>query len=46
MTDNFCLVMGQINPVVGDISGNVQKIIAVAKQARDDLKQTLLFFLS
>ena len=41
---DFCLVMGQINPIVGDVSGNVNKIIAAAEQARDELKADLIVF--
>ncbi len=36
--------MGQINPVVGDVAGNVKKIIAVAEQARDELNADLVVF--
>ncbi|NOQ94112.1 MAG: NAD+ synthase [Methylophaga sp.] len=41
---DFCLVMGQINPVVGDVSGNVKKIIKAAKEARDSLNADLVIF--
>jgi len=44
MTDSFRLVMGQINPVVGDVSGNVKKIIDAAQQARDALNADLVVF--
>ncbi|OUR64163.1 NAD+ synthase [Methylophaga sp. 42_25_T18] len=44
MAHDFCLVMGQINPVVGDIAGNVKKIIAAANTARDELKADLVVF--
>lgn len=44
MATDFCLVMGQINPVVGDVSGNVKKIIKFAKQARDELNADLVVF--
>jgi len=44
MTAEFCLVMGQINLVVGDVSGNVNKIIASAEQARDELNADLVIF--
>ena len=43
MTD-FCLVMGQINPVVGNVSGNVKQIIKAATQARDELNADLVVF--
>ncbi|NQY26836.1 MAG: NAD+ synthase [Piscirickettsiaceae bacterium] len=41
---DFCLVMGQINPLVGDVSGNVKKIIKAAEQARDELNADLVVF--
>lgn len=41
---SFCLVMGQINPIVGDVSGNVKKIIAAANEARDTLNADLIVF--
>jgi len=44
MTMDFCLVMGQINPVVGDVSGNVKKIIQAANEARDTLNADLIVF--
>jgi NAD+ synthase (glutamine-hydrolysing) len=44
MATDFCLVMGQINPVVGDVAGNVKKIIAAANQARDQLNADLVVF--
>jgi len=34
MADNVTVVMAQINPIVGDISGNVEKIIEAAEQAK------------
>ncbi|MFW5451626.1 MAG: NAD+ synthase [Methylophagaceae bacterium] len=40
----FCLVMGQINPVVGDVAGNVKKIIKASKHARDELNADLVVF--
>mgnify|MGYP003384614031 CR=1 FL=1 len=36
--------MGQINPVVGDVSGNVKRIIDAAEQARDVFKADLIVF--
>lgn len=33
---SLTLVMGQINPVVGDVAGNVKHIITTAHQARDE----------
>ncbi len=44
MTTNLCLVMGQINPMVGDVSGNVKKIIKAAEAARDELNADLIVF--
>jgi len=40
----FRLAMGQINPVVGDVSGNVQKIIDAACLARDEFDADLIAF--
>lgn len=44
MSNTFCLVMGQINPVVGDVSGNVKKIIKAAKQAKNEFNADLIIF--
>ncbi len=44
MVGSFCLVMGQLNPVVGDVSGNVKKIIDAAQHARDVLNADLVVF--
>ncbi|NQZ54855.1 MAG: NAD+ synthase [Piscirickettsiaceae bacterium] len=44
LSTEFCLVMGQINPVVGDIAGNVKKIIKAAIHARDELNADLVVF--
>ena len=44
LSTEFCLVMGQINPVVGDIAGNVKKIIKAAIHARDELNADLVMF--
>lgn len=41
---SFCLVMGQINPVVGDVSGNVQRVIDAANKARESLNADLIVF--
>lgn len=38
------IVMGQINPLVGDVAGNVTKIIAAANKARDNLQADLVVF--
>jgi NAD+ synthase (glutamine-hydrolysing) len=40
----FCLVMGQINTEVGDVSGNVRKIIRTAVSARDEFQADLIIF--
>lgn len=40
----FRLVMGQINPLVGDVAGNVKQIINAAHQARDELRADLVVF--
>lgn len=44
MSSDFCLVIGQINPVVGDVSGNVKKVIKAAKEARDIHNADLIVF--
>jgi NAD+ synthase (glutamine-hydrolysing) len=44
MATEFCLVMGQINLAVGDVAGNVKKVIAAAEQARDELNADLVVF--
>jgi len=44
MSSDFCLVMGQINPVVGDVSGNVKKIIKAANKARESHNADLIVF--
>jgi len=44
MSSDFCLVMGQINPIVGDIAGNVKKIIKAANEARDKHHADLIVF--
>ncbi|MDQ7073131.1 MAG: nitrilase-related carbon-nitrogen hydrolase, partial [Gammaproteobacteria bacterium] len=44
MADQFCLVMGQINPVVGDVAGNVKKIVKAAEQAKADFNADLVVF--
>ena len=36
--------MGQINTIVGDVSGNVKKVIDAAEHARDDLNADLVVF--
>jgi NAD+ synthase (glutamine-hydrolysing) len=44
MSEPVCLVMGQINPLVGDIAGNVDMIIAAAEQAKAEFNADLLIF--
>ncbi|MCC5796515.1 MAG: NAD+ synthase [Methylophaga sp.] len=44
MTDQLRLVMAQINPIVGDVAGNLAQIVTAAEQARDQLKADLLIF--
>lgn len=36
--------MGQINPIVGDVAGNVKKIIQAAKQAKNEFDADLIVF--
>ncbi len=38
------LVMGQINPIVGDVAGNVNKIIEAAELAKKQLNADLIIF--
>jgi len=35
MTDHFCIALAQLNPVVGDIAGNLQKAVAARREAMD-----------
>lgn len=44
MTDQLRLVMAQINPIVGDVAGNLAQIVTAAQQARDELHADLLIF--
>ena len=44
MAKTLCLVMGQINPLVGDVAGNVEKIIQSAEQAKAEHKADLIVF--
>ncbi len=44
MTQNVTVVMAQINPVVGDISGNVDKIINAANEAKNTHKADIVVF--
>lgn len=44
MSTTFCLVMGQINPLVGDIAGNVQQICQCAEQAKINYDADMVVF--
>jgi NAD+ synthase (glutamine-hydrolysing) len=44
MSENVVVVMAQINPVVGDISGNVQLVINAAKQAKTQQRADIVVF--
>ncbi|MDG6778150.1 NAD+ synthase [Thiomicrorhabdus sp. zzn3] len=44
MTQNVTLVMAQINAVVGDINGNVEKVIEAANAARTDHQADIVVF--
>ena len=44
MTQNVTVVMGQIDPIVGDISGNVDLIIAAAERAKNELSADIIVF--
>lgn len=44
MAKKLRIVMAQLNFCVGDIQGNLQKSIAAAKSARDDLKADVIVF--
>lgn len=44
MSENVVVVMAQINPVVGDISGNVQLIIDAARQAKAQHRADIVVF--
>lgn len=44
MTKSICLVMGQIDPLVGDVDGNVNKIIEAANEAKTTLDADLIVF--
>jgi NAD+ synthase (glutamine-hydrolysing) len=43
-TETLRIVLGQINVTVGDIDGNVERIINAAKQARDELHGQIVLF--
>lgn len=44
MTEQVKVVMGQIDPIVGDIEGNVDLIVASAKQAKQELQADIIVF--
>ena len=44
MSSKLRIVLGQLNFLVGDISGNARKIIEAAKRARDELAGQLIVF--
>ena len=44
MISHCCLVLGQINTIVGDVIGNVKKVIDAAEHARDELNADLVVF--
>jgi NAD+ synthase (glutamine-hydrolysing) len=44
MASTLCLVMAQINPVVGDVAGNTDKVIAAALKARKQYQADIVVF--
>src|SRR5574337_1670716 len=44
MNSKFRIVMAQLNLLVGDVPGNVQKVIRAANRSRDDLRAQLVVF--
>ncbi len=44
MTQKVALVMGQIDPIVGDVSGNVDLIIAAAEEAKSKCSADIIVF--
>ncbi|MEA1990143.1 MAG: NAD+ synthase [Pseudomonadota bacterium] len=44
MTQNVTVVMGQIDPIVGDVSGNVDLIIEAAKRAKNESQADIIVF--
>lgn len=44
MTGTVRIALGQLNLVVGDVSGNVRAMVAAANQARDELGAQLVVF--
>lgn len=43
-SENLRVVMGQLNLLVGDVEGNVSKMISAAESARDDLHADVIVF--
>jgi NAD+ synthase (glutamine-hydrolysing) len=44
MADRLRIALGQLNLLVGDVSGNAAKMIAAARRARDELKAHAIVF--
>ncbi|MEK7712089.1 MAG: nitrilase-related carbon-nitrogen hydrolase, partial [Pseudomonadota bacterium] len=44
MADSLHLVIAQLNFLVGDVAGNTERVIAAARQARDQLKAHAIVF--
>ena len=44
MTQKVTVVMGQIDPIVGDISGNVELIIAASEKAKNESQADIIVF--
>jgi NAD+ synthase (glutamine-hydrolysing) len=44
MADRLRVVLAQINLLVGDVAGNVSKMVALVARARDELKADLIVF--
>src|SRR4051812_5991086 len=44
MDNTLRVVLAQLNLLVGDVAGNVQKMIAAAQRARDEMKADLVVF--
>jgi len=43
-TSSLRVAMAQLNPLVGDVPGNTQRILAAAREARDRLKADVVVF--
>ncbi|MEN8168675.1 MAG: NAD+ synthase [Pseudomonadota bacterium] len=44
MASTLCIVMAQLNMLVGDIEGNADKVIAAARRARDEMRADVIVF--